>query len=136
MVVRDSAGVSGEITFVVQSGVLSQVRIVPISSALVRGASTIAMVRLLDRLGNPISPNVHTLKLDITDGYIIDPSGAKKTGINMDIIESQIPILIGADSPGTLSINATVDDSIKGSKDITIFDTARIVLKRDSAPRV
>jgi hypothetical protein len=136
IIIRDSAGISGEINFVVHSGILSQIRIVPISSALIKWASTIAMVRLLDRLGNPISSNIHTLALDVTGGYIIDPSGTKKTNINMDIIESQIPILIGADSPGILSMKATVDDTIKGSKDITIFDTARIVLKRDSAPKV
>ncbi len=66
MIIRDAVGISGEFTFAVQSGVLSQVRIVPISSALVKGATTVAMVRLLDRLGNPTSPNLHTLKLDIT----------------------------------------------------------------------
>lgn len=58
------SGISGEFTFAVQSGIFSQIRIVPISSALVKGTKTLAMVRLLDRLGNPISPNVHSLKLD------------------------------------------------------------------------
>lgn len=81
-------------TFAVRSGQFSQIRIVPISSALVKGTTTLAMVRLLDRLGNATSPSVHTLKLDITGGYIVDLNGDKKTTMSMDIIESEIPVLI------------------------------------------
>lgn len=66
VIVQNSGGISGEMTFAVRSGSLSQIRIVPISSVLVRGARTLAMVRLLDRLGNPISPDLHSLQLDIS----------------------------------------------------------------------
>ncbi len=112
LLIRDSIGISGELTFLVQSGILSQVRIVPISSALVKGTSTLAMVRLLDRLGNPVSANLHTLKLDITGGYMVDASGDKKSSMSMDIIESQVPIVIGSDSPGSLTLRASVDDLV------------------------
>ncbi len=119
-----------------RSGVLSQVSIVPLSSALIRGNSTLATVRLLDGRGNPISPTLHSVDLTISGGYIVDVNGVKKTVINMDSIESQMPILIGSDSPGILSIQAIVDGTIKNNKDITVYDTARIALMRASDPQV
>jgi len=91
----------------------------------------------LDRLGNPASPDVHNLKIDITGGYLVDGNGEKRTTMSMDIMESQIPVIIGSDSSGTLNLSATLDENLfSGSKDITIYNSARIVLKRDSSPRV
>ena len=51
-------------------------------------------------------------------------------------MESQFPVVVGAAAPGNLSIQATVDDTIKSSKDITIYSSARIALFRDSDPKV
>ena len=127
---------SGELTFSVTSGSFSQIRVTPISSALVRGTHTIAMVRLLDRLGNPISPDLHTLRLDVSGGYMIDANGERKTSMNMDIMESQIPVILSSDRAGILHIIATVDETIRNTTDLTIYDTARIVLMRDRDPRV
>ncbi len=127
---------SGELTFSVTSGSFSQIRVTPISSALVRGTRTIAMVRLLDRLGNPISPDLHALRLDVSGGYMIDANGERKTSMNMDIMESQIPVILSSDTAGTLHIIATVDETIRNTTDIAIYDTARIVLMRDRDPHV
>lgn len=123
-------------TFAVQSGVLSQIRIVPISSVLVRGSRTLATVRLLDRLGNQITPALHSLQLDVSGGYIVDTTGERRTSMTLDIMEAQIPIVVGSDTPGTLSIQATIDTTLKSTTDITVYDTARIVLMRDQNPRV
>ncbi len=136
VIIKDKDGISGEITFAVQSWILSQIRVIPISSALVRWTKTLAMIRLLDRLGNPTSPEVHSLKLDIAGWYIVDSNGEKKTNMNIDIMESQIPIILGADSPWILSINASIDGTITSNTDITIYNSARIVLMRDSSPFV
>ena len=59
-------------TFAVRSGAFSQVRMTPVSSALVRGATTLVMLRLLDRLGNPISPDLHAIKISVSGGYLVD----------------------------------------------------------------
>ncbi len=94
LIVSDSQGITGEFTFAVESGGVSQVRITPVSSALVRGAHTLAMIRLLDRLGNPITPDLHSLKVEVSGGYIVDSSGEKRTSMSMDIMESQVPLLL------------------------------------------
>ena len=52
------------------------------------------MVRLLDRLSNPITPALHSLSLDVTGGYIVDSTGSRRTKMTLDIMESQIPIII------------------------------------------
>lgn len=119
-----------------RSGVFSQVRIVPLSSALIRGNTTLATIRLLDRLSNPISPALHSLDIKVSGGYIVDINGDKKTGIQMDSIEAQMPILIGSDSPGKLSLEVTVDGTIKDNKDLIIFNSARIAVMRSSNPQV
>lgn len=136
VIITDKEGISGEITFAVQSWILSQIRIVPVSSALVRWTKTLAMVRLTDRLGNLTSPEVHSLNLDVTGWHIVDSNGEKKSNMILDIMESQIPIVLGADSPGILHINASIDGTISGEKDITIYNSARIVLMRNSTPFV
>ncbi len=136
LIMNDNDGITGELTFVVRSWVLSQVRIVPISSALIRGNTTLATVRLLDRLGNFISPTLHDLSLNITGGYIVDPTGVKKTNIRMDVIESQIPIIIGSDIWWTLKLQAVVDGAIWSNQELTIHNTARIAIMRASNPQV
>jgi C4-type Zn-finger protein len=65
LIIRDNQGISGEMTFSVESGKLTQSRITPISSVLVRGQKTLAMIRLLDRLGNPTSPDLHSLSMSV-----------------------------------------------------------------------
>lgn len=79
---------------------------------MVRGTRTLANIRLLDRLGNPISPDVHSLKVDITGGYLVDANGEKRTTMKMDIMEGQIPIVIGSDDSGTLSVSASIDENL------------------------
>lgn len=65
LVLQDKMGVGGEMTFSVESGRFSQLRVTPISSALIRGNKTMAMIKLMDRLGNPISPDLHTVRVDV-----------------------------------------------------------------------
>lgn len=123
-------------TFAVRSGDLAQIRIVPISSVLVSGSRTLAMIRLLDRLSNPISPTLHSLSIDITGGYMIDSTGERRTKMTLDIMEAQIPMIIGSDTPGSMRIKITSDTTLSSSTDITVYETARIVLMRDRSPQV
>ncbi len=94
------------------------------------------MVRLLDRLSNPITPDLHSLRLDVTGGYIRGTDGSKRTNMTLDVMESQVPIVIGADTAGTLHITATIDGTIVSNQDITIYESAQIVLTRERDPRV
>jgi hypothetical protein len=123
-------------TFAVVSGPLSQLRIVPISSALVRGSRTLAMISLLDRIANPISPDLHTLRIDITGGYTVDAQGTRQTSLTLDVMDAQVPLLIGSDTAGTLTMTVTTETGIVTKKDIKIYDTAQIVLSRSADPRV
>ena len=66
LIVKDQEGIMGETTFAVRAGPLSQIRVLPLSSALVKGEKNLATLRLLDRLGNQISPELHSLKVDIS----------------------------------------------------------------------
>lgn len=65
LVLQDKMGVGGEMTFSVESGKFSQLKIIPVSTALIRGNKTMAMIKLMDRLGNPISPDLHTVRVDV-----------------------------------------------------------------------
>lgn len=112
-IVRDTTGLSGEMTFVVRAGALTQTRINTASSVLVAGASTIATIRLLDRLGQPISPDLHKMEINVTGGYIIDIDGNQKNSMTLDIMEPQIPITIGSSTAGTLQIQTIIHDTIR-----------------------
>lgn len=110
---------------------------VPVSTILVRGNRTLANIRLLDRLNNPIYPDIHSLKLDIVGGYFVDANGDKKDTMTMDIMTAQIPIIVGSDSPGALTVTATVDNNLaSGNMSIPVYNTASIVLKPDAVPKV
>lgn len=67
----------------------------------------------------------------------MDSTGEKKNTMKMDIMEAQIPVVIGSDDSGMLNITATIDDNLlNGTKDITIYNSAKIVLMRGANPRV
>lgn len=71
----------------------------PLSTALIRGNTGIATVRLLDRLGSPIAANLHTVKIEAQGGYLVDASGKKVKQMTMDIMEPAFPIAIGSNTP-------------------------------------
>lgn len=54
-------------------------------------------LRLRDALGNPISPDLHSIDLVAEGGYFILASGEKKTTLHIDAIESEIPLTLGSD---------------------------------------
>ena len=56
--------------------------------------------------------------------------------MTLDIMEAQIPMVIGSDEPGTLHIQATIDTTLTSTTDITVYPSARIVLMRDQNPQV
>jgi hypothetical protein len=94
------------------------------------------MIHLLDRITNPISPDLHTLRVDITGGYAIDAQGARQTSMTLDVMDSQIPLLIGSDTTGTLTMTVTTETGLVTKKEIKIYDAAQIVLSRSADPRV
>jgi hypothetical protein len=56
--------------------------------------------------------------------------------MTLDIMEAQIPMIIGSDTPGSMRIKITSDTTLSSSTDITVYETARIVLMRDRSPQV
>ncbi len=139
MIIQGS-GITGELTFAVQSGKLSRIIIEPISSVLVKGNSTLAVIKLQDRLSNPVSPDLYSLKLDIVGvWYMTDLNGNNKTTMNMDVMESQIPIVVGSANPWNLAITATVvenGNTTTATKIIKVLDNAKIVLNMPSTAQV
>ncbi len=61
--VRDSLGRMGETTLAVRAGDLSKIVLSPISTMIRKGSNTLAIVRLQDRLGNQISPDLNRITI-------------------------------------------------------------------------
>jgi hypothetical protein len=94
------------------------------------------MISLLDRIANPISPDLHTLRISVTGGYLVDTQGIRQTSLTLDVMDSQVPLMIGSDTAGTLTMTVTTETGIVSKKDIKIYDAAQIVLSRSADPRV
>lgn len=62
-IVRDSVGRYGEVSLTVRSGPLARATITPVSSALVVGSDSLGILRLTDKLGNILSPELHNIVL-------------------------------------------------------------------------
>ena len=54
----------------------------------------------------------------------------------MDVMESQIPVLIGSDAAGTLRVTVTSEAGISSTADITVYEMAKIVLSRQGNPQI
>jgi hypothetical protein len=54
----------------------------------------------------------------------MDGSDARKSGLTIDAMEAEIPLIFGADTAGTMTITMTIDDTIRVIKNITILDRA------------
>ena len=95
---RDSQERAGEATLAVTSGKLSKVVISPVSPIIRKGSNTITLLHLQDRLGNPISPDLNRVIVNVSGGYFSDANGQKLTTMSIDAMESDIPLLIGSDT--------------------------------------
>lgn len=69
-------------------------------------------------------------------GYFILESGEKKTNLHIDAIESEIPLTVGSDIADTITLKATVDNTIATSTDLRVFDSARVIISRTGNPEV
>ncbi len=126
----------GETTVAIRSWKLSQVSIVPISSTIVRWSSTIGMIELKDALWNLISPELHSVDVWVTWGYLLEYSNQKKESMHIDAMEPQIPISLGSDKEGTMIVEVAVDGSHKVSIPIQVIRSANFVLSVPKTPKV
>jgi hypothetical protein len=131
LIVRDATGRVGMTTIAVKSGPLKQVTFAPLSSMIQKEAQTLGIISLQDALGNPITPDFHTIDITTQGGYIIDANGEKKTSMHMSSMDAKIPLILGADTAGTLDISIMVDGGLK-----TVFDQARMILSIPNSLRV
>lgn len=60
----DRLGRTGEATLTVTSGPLSRATFTPVSSVLVSGSDSLGVLRLTDKLGNLLTPELHTIKIN------------------------------------------------------------------------
>jgi hypothetical protein len=60
---QDKEGRHATDTIAVQAGPLALASLSPISSALLKGANTLVTLRLRDALGNPITPDLHSIDM-------------------------------------------------------------------------
>lgn len=56
--------------------------------------------------------------------------------MTLDIMESDVPIIVGSDRAGILTLKATIDNTLSSAMNLTVYDSARIVLTRDRDPQV
>ncbi len=129
-VARDATGRMGSATLAVRSGPFDSITIQPVSSAILHGTSTFGFIRLTDRLGNLLSPEFHTMRIETTGGYMLDADGSQKTVIERDMMESESMIAFGSDIPGSMKLTVTVDGIKTQSLSIRILESAKLQLER------
>ncbi len=129
-VARDATGRMGTTTLAVRSGPFDSITILPVSSAILHGTSTFGFVRLTDRLGNLLSPEFHTMRIETTGGYMLDTDGSQKTVIERDTMESESMIAFGSDTPGQMKLVVTIDGIKTQSLSIRILESAKLQLER------
>lgn len=129
-------GVSGEITFSVTAGQISQISLKPVSEMMVKGSDTLVTLALEDSNGNSVSPNVYSVELSVENGSIIDANGNFVKNLRLDIFDSFLTFTLHADNAGTTKISAKVTDNTPASKkefttqkDLMIFDEAKVRLQ-------
>lgn len=127
---------TGEVTLAIRSGPLTSVTLTPISSMIVKGADTLAMIELKDALGNLISPELHSVDITIDGGYLVDSTGQRRTTMHIDAMEPQIPVLVTADNAGRLTLRASIDTGLNVTTTIQAIESARVELIRPTVPRV
>lgn len=133
---QDSEGRIGETTIAIQSWPVARVQFSPVSSMIVKGASTIWMIELKDALWNLVSPGLHILDVEIQGGYLVDATGEKKTTMHIDAMEPQIPVYVTADNAGEATVTISTDGWISTSTTLRIIDTAKLILSRPIEPQV
>ena len=108
----------------------------PISSALLKGSNTLVTLRLRDLFGNPVSADLHSIDLTAESGYFIMQNGEKKNTVHIDAIETEIPLTVGSDIAGDITIRATIDETISTETELRVFESARVILSRTGVPEV
>lgn len=62
-VIRDALGRYGDTTLSVRSGPIAKATFTPVSSALIVGSDSLGVLRLTDKLGNLLSPELHSINI-------------------------------------------------------------------------
>lgn len=133
---RDKLGHTGEATLTVRSGPLANATLTPISSSLVVGASSVSILRLMDRTWNLLDASLHSIDIEADGGYFIDTSGNHVTQLHLDALESERLIEFGSDTAGTMQIHVSVDGTVQTTTQVQVYQTAKVILERSSKPTV
>ncbi len=133
---EDKDGRSGETTLATRAGNLSKIVLNPVSTMLKVGSTTLMMISLEDSKDYPISPDLHTLTVEVSGGYIRDASGQKKTTMTFDTLESNLSFVIWSDTVGSMQINVTDTKGIKMNSTMKVIDGARAILSFDAPLQV
>ncbi|MBP9779728.1 hypothetical protein KBD33_03855 [Candidatus Gracilibacteria bacterium] len=125
IILRDTAGRTGEATLALTAGVLHEIVISPVSPKIKKGSNTLVVIHLKDSKGNPISPDLNSVELKVTGGYLSDVKGEEKTEMKIDSMEAGIPLLVGSKTTGTMSITATVG-GVSTTQTISVLDDIKV----------
>ncbi len=93
-------------------------------------------MRLTDKLGNLLTPELHSITVTAHGGYIIDSEGNHVEELHLDSIESELILSYGSSTAGKFSVDISIDGMVQNTSDITILPSARIVFERSSEPKV
>jgi hypothetical protein len=135
-VVSDASDRFGESTLSIVSWPLSKITFEPISSQVLKGSNTLAFINLKDTSWNPISPDLHSLDIEVSGWYIIDTTEQKLTKMHIDATEPTIPLLFGADESGEMQVKITSDWSVRAEGKLSVLSSARLILSRVNTPIV
>lgn len=83
-----------------------------------------------------IGPDIHSVDLQVENGYILAGDGTKKTEYHVDLLEPSFSIRIGSTTPGLLRVRARVDGKEVGSMQIQVISYAGVRIIRNGEPTV
>jgi len=136
ILVQDASWRAWEITLAVRSGVFSQVSFEPISRVVLKGAETYAALHLLDNLGNPIWPDLHSVDIETENGFIIAQDGTKKQTYHVDLMEPILPLRLSWLNTGDFHIKIKIDNVIVWVYSLLVVPSAQMRLIRSNQPSV
>lgn len=142
-IIEGDDGVTGEVTFSVVAGQVSQIKIKPVSTMMLKNATTIATLALEDRMGNSVTPDLYNIELSVENGSIIDASGNAVSKISLDIFDSSVSFMVRGDNVGTMKIFAKVKNNFAGNdvnlvdeREILVVDSAQVALQFENPGNV
>lgn len=126
-------------TFSVSAGEISQIKIIPASTMIVKDSTTIATLSLQDQNGNAVKSDLYSVEIFAENGSIIDSAGKPQKNLKIDIFDSRLTFSLAAEKSGKMKISAVVKSTsatgnkeFKTEREIEVFDEAKVKLQLEN----